>query len=260
MPKRHVLVFFVFIVASFILMTFQSKRGHVFHDNIFYLLLNFSNDVIQSTAETIKKPFRTMALREEENQRLQGMIKNLLLENKQHEEILLENRRLKEILRLRDSANSYVASGEIISRGLQSRKDTVIINKGADDGIKKNMAVITPRGLAGKIVAVTDSYSDVLLMTNINFSAAVRLQASRTEGIVSGTGTGKCVLKYLPYGENLNTGDIVVTSGLDALFPTGIPVGYVSRIDRQEKRGHFQYIEIVPFQDDKKLEEVIIIQ
>lgn len=260
MPKRHVLIFFVFIVASFILMTFQSKRGHVFRENIFYLLLNYSNEVIQSTTETIKKPFRIMALREEENQRLQGMIDNLLLENKQHEETLLENRRLRKLLKLHDQTQSYVATAKIIARGLHSIKDTVVVNKGAADGIKKNMAAITPRGLAGKIVAVTDSYSDLLLMTNINFSAAVRLQESRKEGIVSGTGTDKCVLKYLPYGEKINTGDIVVTSGLDALFPKGIPVGYVSKIDRGEKRGHFQYIEIVPFQDDKRLEEVIIIQ
>ncbi len=260
MPKRHTLVFFVFIIASIILMTYQSKRGYTFHDNIFYVILNYSNEVIHSTIDAFKQPFHRMALRDEENQRLQDRINNLLLKNKQHEETINENRRLRDLLKLHDNTQGYVATAEIIARGLHSLKDTLIINKGANHGIKKNMVAITPKGLAGKIVAVADSYADLLLMTDINFSASVRLQESRKEGIVSGTGTGKCILKYVLYGEEVHTGDIVVTSGLDQFFPRGIPVGYVAKLERKEKRGHFQYIEVVPFQDDKKLEEVIIIQ
>ncbi len=241
-------------------MTFQSKRGYTFHDNVFYVILNYSNEVIHSATNAFKQPFRRMALRDEENQRLQEKIDALSLKNEQHEETILENRRLRELLKLHDNTKGYVATAEIIARGLHSLKDTLIINKGADHGIKKDMVAITPKGLAGKIVAVSDTYADLLLMTDINFSASVRLQESRTEGILSGTGTGKCVLKYVPYGEEIHTGDIVVTSGLDKFFPKGIPVGYVAQLEPREKRGHFQYIEVVPFQDDKKLEEVIIIQ
>jgi rod shape-determining protein MreC len=66
-------------------------------------------------------------------------------------------------------------------------------------------------------------------------------------------------LKYIPYDEEVTVGDIVITSGLDALFPKGIPVGYVSRVDKKST-GLFQYIEVLPFVDTTKIEEIAIIK
>ncbi len=122
------------------------------------------------------------------------------------------------------------------------------------------MAAITPKGLAGKITSVSDSYAYLLLLNDINFSAAVRLQGSRTEGVLSGTGSRKCVLKYVPFEDAVKTGDIVITSGLDMLFPPGIPVGYVTKADSNAGGGYFQYIEVQPFQDSAKIEEVVIVK
>ena len=121
------------------------------------------------------------------------------------------------------------------------------------------MSAITPKGFAGKIFNVTGSYSKLLLLTDINFSAAVRLQESRREGVISGTGSRKTILKYIPFEDEIKAGDIVITSGLDQLFQPGIPVGFISRIDKQGA-GHFQYIEVTPYVDDSKMEEVLIIK
>ena len=147
----------------------------------------------------------------------------------------------------------------MLSRGTDQWSHTLVLDKGEKDGVSKDMSAITPKGFAGKIFNVTESYSNLLLLTDINFSAAVRLQESRKEGIVSGTGTRKLVLKYIPYEEEVKVGDIIITSGLDQLFPPGIPVGFISRIDKQGT-GHFQDIEVTPYVDDSKMEEVLIIK
>jgi rod shape-determining protein MreC len=122
------------------------------------------------------------------------------------------------------------------------------------------MAAITPKGLAGKITGVSDSYAYLLLLSDINFSASVRLQGSRAEGVLSGTGSRKCVLKYVPFEDTVKAGDVVITSGLDMLFPPGIPVGYVTKVDSKTGGGYFQYIEVQPFQDTTKIEEVVIVK
>ncbi len=122
------------------------------------------------------------------------------------------------------------------------------------------MTVITPLGLAGKIIRVSDSYATMLWVSDINFSAAVRIQENRREAVLSGTGSRLCVLKYMPYEEKVKQGDVVMTSGFDSFFPPGIPVGYVSKIDIQGIGGNFQYVEVTPFQDSAKLEEVIIVR
>ncbi len=121
------------------------------------------------------------------------------------------------------------------------------------------MTAITSRGLVGKISNVSGSYSSLLLITDINFSSAARLQKSRAEGVLSGTGFQKCKLKYIPHEEHVETGDIVITSGLDKLFPNGIPMGSVSKVNKKGP-GLFQDIEVLPFEDTEKTEEIVIIQ
>src|SRR5271169_4870348 len=123
------------------------------------------------------------------------------------------------------------------------------------------MAVMTPQGLVGKVYSVRDSYSDVLLLQDANFSVAVRLQNSRHEGVVSGTGNGNgyCLLKYVPPEENVEKGEVVITAGFDGIFPEGLPVGVVSKV-KKEGIEFFQYIEVRPFQASEKVEEVIVLK
>jgi rod shape-determining protein MreC len=121
------------------------------------------------------------------------------------------------------------------------------------------MIVITDKGLVGKVSEVRHSHAYLLLLTDINFSAGARIQTSRTEGVVSGTGFRKCQLKYIPYEEEVRKGDVVITSGLDSLFPPGIPVGYVSRVNKKDI-GIFQEIEVIPYADNTKTEVVAIIR
>lgn len=260
MSKKNILLFLLVLLISFILMTYQGKKGQLFFfGNFINNILNASHALAKSVADSLTSPFKKLALRDEDNKLLRKRIDELLIERAKYQEAVLENKRLIELLKLRENQQHHISAARVISRGSDQWSHTLVLDKGLKDGVSKDMSAITPKGFAGKIFNVTESYAKLLLLTDINFSAAVRLQESRKEGIISGTGTKKVVLKYIPYEEEIKTGDIVITSGLDRLFPPGIPVGFISKADKQGT-GHFQYIEVTPYVDGSKVEEVLIIK
>ena len=133
-----------------------------------------------------------------------------------------------------------------------------MINRGARDLIEKDQAVVTHRGVVGRCIEVSSSTSRVLLITDINSSVDALVQRTRSRGIVEGRGTSLCELKYVANTEDVMIGDLVVTAGLCGIFPKGLPIGTVSRIE-QNNFGLFQYIELKPSVDLNKLEEVSIL-
>lgn len=259
MLRKKALLLIV-IVAALILMTYQGKKGNVGSLTSLNTLLQATQHAVSSVTGFLSRPFRAMALREEDNIRLRKRLDQLLLEQSASQEAVLENKRLKDLLRLRETHQNYVATARVISRGVGHWEHTLVLDQGLRDGVARDMTVMTPLGLAGKIISVSESYSTMLWISDISFSAAVRTKEGRREAVLSGTGSRTCLLKYMPYEEEVKPGDVVITSGFDAFFPRGIPVGYVSKIDTKGMGGNFQYIEITPFQDAAKLEEVIIVR
>ncbi|MBS1232558.1 MAG: mreC [Nitrospirae bacterium] len=253
------LLLFLFILISLSLMTYQSNRTPFLPLKSLNSALNVFYDMKVSVKEFISAPFRRMFLREEENRRLKTELSQLLKEQQVWREAFRENQKLREVLALKEKEQHYVTAARVVARGTDQWSHTLILDKGLTDGIKKDMVAITDKGLVGKISDVSPSYAYLLLLTDINFSAAVRLQENRTEGVLSGTGFRACQLKYIPYEEELKLGAAVVTSGLDSIFPGGIPLGYISKINKKES-GLFQYIEVIPYVDNTKIEVVAIIR
>jgi len=258
MPKKRLLLFF-FIFLSLSLMTYQSKKEHLIPLRLLSNALTTLHSLVNSVRDTVTSPFKKMSIREEENMRLKAELRRLLEEQQKYQETVLENRRLKDLLSLREREQGFIMAAHVIVRGTDQWSNTFILDKGYSEGVTKDMTAITPKGLVGKIVGVSNSSSSLLLLTDFNFSVAVRLQENRREGILSGTGFRKCQLKYIPHEEEVKVGVAVITSGLDSLFPQGVPVGYVSKVDKKGE-GLFQNIEVTPFQDDEEVEEVAIIK
>lgn len=253
--KKRFIVFVVLFSAALILMSYQhSKQPFSFLSALSYPY--YALDRLTSQLGTTIREARDAF---EENKRLKKELSQLLIERQQYREIVQENRRLKELLSLKEQERRYVASARVISHGYDKLLNTAIIDKGRKSGIEKGMAVITTKGLVGKVYSVRDDFADVLLLKDTNFSVAVRLQTSRREGIVSGTGHGNAVLKYVPPEEAVEKGEVVVTSGFDGIFPEGVPVGVISRV-KKEGIEFFQYIEVLPFQPSEKVEEVVILK
>ena len=259
MSLRRLLPLFLLLILSVIIMTYQSNKGSI---EIFGFLgnpLNRLNSMLHTALISVKEPFIKIRLRDEDNRKLKEDVNRLLLERQEYRDVFLENQRLREVFSLKKSERRYIAAARIISKGLDRWSNILIIDKGKHNGVSKNMAVITPKGLVGKVSLVSDNFAHVLLITDINFSAAVKIQEARRDDILSGTGSGNCILKYVPYEETVKEGDVVVTSGFDELFPSGIPVGYISTVSKKGS-GIFQRIDVKPFQDPAKLDEVIIVQ
>ncbi len=171
----------------------------------------------------------------------------------------LENARLKALLGLKEHTPNYVATANVISRGTSRWQNTFVIDAGSRQGIEKNMIAISPGGLAGKVIGVQKDYSWVLLINDIRFAAAVRIERLGQEAIFSGNGgLDHCELKYVTSDVNVQKGDVLSTSGLDGLFPAGIRVGYVSGVSSGD--GFFKEVQVTPYTDTTRLEQVTIIR
>jgi rod shape-determining protein MreC len=256
--KRYWLLLFLFI-ASIVLMTYQSQNGAIRPFGFLGEPLFSVNHAISSIKSAIGESFRKYTLREEELDRMRGELDALRLKEQQYMETEIENRRLNALLGLRQRQEGYVAAARVVARGSDRWANTFVIDKGRGDGVQKDMAVVTVAGLLGKIQEARDSYSTVLLIDDPRFSAAARLQSSRQEAVLSGGGPGRCDLKYMPTDTEVKKGETVLTSGLDSLFPPGLRAGFVSEV-ATDKEALFHDIQVVPYVDTSKVEEVIVVK
>lgn len=252
--KKRIITLLVLSLIAFILLSYQHSRKPF----TFLRALSYPYDILNNFTATVNVTFHEIIDTFNENKRLKKALTAALLEKQKYAEIIQENKRLKEILSLKGHWPNYVATAKVIARGYDRMLNTIILDKGKNSGIKKDMAVVTARGLVGKIYSVKDNFSEVLLLRDPNFSVAVRLQKSRHEGVISGSGHKYCLLKYIPPEEAVERGEVVVTSGLDGIFPAGLPVGVISDV-RKEGIEFFLDIKVLPFESDKKIEEVVIL-
>jgi rod shape-determining protein MreC len=134
----------------------------------------------------------------------------------------------------------------------------VIINRGSDDGLRRGMPVVTSQGLVGRVAAVNPVASRVQLLIDPGSYINVRMQSTDSEGVLSGEITGEIVLENLPQDEVVQTGDLVLTSGLGGSFPPDIIVGQVTGV-RQHDYDLFQSATVQPVVDFASLEIVLVI-
>ena len=133
---------------------------------------------------------------------------------------------------------------------------TIQLDRGEHAGIRKNMGVITPDGVVGKVVEVYSNASLVLLLTDKESGVGALLADSRIQSPVGGQGEPLLVMKYIPNDDSVNLGERVITSGMDRIFPRDLPVGTVTEI----KSGNpFKQIRIKPAANLERLEEVFVL-
>jgi rod shape-determining protein MreC len=253
--RKRLLIVVVLVLAALVLMPIYRQR-----DGAPGILkpLSYPYDAMNGLMSSLSAAVNEVMHTADENKKLKAELRNSLAERQRYGEIISENRRLDELLDLRSQIRGSGTAARVIARGYDKFINTLVIDKGKNEGIMKDMSAITPKGLAGKVSAVRDNFADIMLLTDPNFSVAVRLQEGRHEGVLAGTGHRYCILKYVPTEETIKEGEIVITSGLDGIFPQGVPVGRVAKV-RTEGVEFFQYIEVVPFQSSSKIEEVVVI-
>ncbi|MDZ4677129.1 MAG: rod shape-determining protein MreC [Oligoflexia bacterium] len=173
-------------------------------------------------------------------------------------EVKLENSRLKQQLQFQEESPNNLLGAQVIGVDLWGEYSSLNINKGSDHGIIKGMAVITREGAVGYILNSSAKYATVLALTDQNAVIDVLVQRTRARGISEGIGRDLCRIKYLQRTDDVQIGDLVITSGFDGIFPKGFPVGLVTKVSKKNY-GVTQNVEMRPVVDTNRLEEVFIV-
>lgn len=174
------------------------------------------------------------------------------------EELSLENKRLRDILSLKQNSPYKVIVARVIGRTPDNWSSVIIVDKGTSSGIKEGMPVRDYLGLVGRVTQTSKSTSKIALLYEPNFCVSATVQRSRQEGLVCGTLGGFLVMKYLPKEADIRIADIIITSGLSENYPKGLIIGEVSEVG-DEFSGLSRYALIKPQADLSGLEEVLVI-
>lgn len=134
----------------------------------------------------------------------------------------------------------------------------IVISQGSSDGLAIGQPVIHNQGVVGRVVEVSPNYARVLLASDFNSSIDAFIQRTRAVGILSGQNARPMAMKYVRKDEDVRPGDLVVTSGLGGYFPRGLPLGTVSRVNRQNA-DIFMEVDVLPQVTFDRLEEVLVV-
>jgi rod shape-determining protein MreC len=204
-----------------------------------------------------------------ENIRLRDENGQLRLRNRELETEAAEAHRLETLLEFRKEhpeapmvpaqvvgSSAAMVAARVIGGSADPNSQTVFINRGSDDQIRRNMAVITPDGIVGKIVEVFPRTSQVQVITDRESGVGAMFTVTRTHGIIKGNGGPYPEMDYIVNDEKVHVGDEVITSGDDRIFPKGLPVGVVSQ-DRAS--NPFQIIRLRSAAHLDRLEDVLVL-
>lgn len=195
---------------------------------------------------------------EEENRRLRQEVQALKGQLGELREAAAAGARLAALLEFKTFVHPETVAAQVVGRDSTNWFRGLVLDKGERDGVRVEMGVITRAGAVGRVVKVTPSTSVVLLITDPNNAVTGLVQRTRDEGIIEGTPTKRARMKYLPLLSAVREGDLVVTSGLGGVFPKGLPIGTVTRIEKAEGEL-FQSAELLPSVDVSRLEEVLVV-
>lgn len=198
-----------------------------------------------------------------DNDRLRAENARLRESNRRLASHAIENRRLRRLLQLREQLRGTLLSAQVIGKepAPPFRVVRVRLDRGERDRVRPGMPVLTADGLVGRILRAWGRYSDVLLMVDPGSAVDVVVERSGARGMLKGSGDDahyECRLEKVAREDDIVVGDTLVTSGLGQLFPAGIVVG---RIEKVEKAGVglYQEASVVPSVDFSRVEEVLIL-
>ncbi len=188
---------------------------------------------------------------QEENRKLLNQI-SILREAEQ------ENLRLRKVLNFQEKYELKTILARVIAKDVSPDFRSIRINRGMAEGVKKNMAVLTHEGIVGRVLRVTAQTADIVTMLDFQSAVDAIVERSRARGIVAGLAEDACELKYALRTDDIQVGDSLIASGLGGIFPKGVPIGTVARVNRKPY-GISQEVEVRPAVDFRKLEEVIVV-
>ena len=192
-----------------------------------------------------------------ENQQLRAEIERMKLEQARLSEDANMARRIQTLLAFKEQYVENTVAAQVIGTSGSEQSRVLYIDKGASDGIRPDMAVITPTGIVGKIVQVFPGSAQVLPINDQLSGVGAALKAMRLQGILKGAANGTTTLQYIMSDEPVKPGEEVITSGGDRIFPKGLPIGRVASVE--PGKDLFLNIRVIPSARLDRLEEVLVV-
>jgi rod shape-determining protein MreC len=256
--------FFVIIIILALFLIFLNSKN----------VLNIPKDALSFCASPVEKIFKKTSDKTGNFLRFLGTIKDLNQENetlkKENKkltseitglkEIVWENKLLREELNLSPRGDLKLTSSFIIGKSSPELGQYITIDKGRNSEIEKNQAVIASSGiLVGKVIETSSKTSKIILITDINSSVSAIVQETRTDGIVKGEHGIGIIMEMIPRGEEIKSGETVITSGLEGFFPKGLLIGKIKEVILSPS-SIFQKAIIEPAINIQELEMIFVVK
>ena len=229
------------IVASVVMMTVYGREGeagplHTLQSAVSGAVspLRIVGGSIESATSTVGDTVDNITADQSTLSGLREYNEQLVQQYSQMEEYKQEAQRLQKLLDLKDTYQIEGTGARVIGRSSEAWSQTVIINKGSDDGVSTGQTVMGTSGVVGQIVSTSSHTATVRLLTDPQSGAAAMVQSSRAEGILRGSLVGLLYLEDLDADAEVNVGDVVVTSGLGGSYARGLIIGTVVKVDAQQ--------------------------
>jgi rod shape-determining protein MreC len=200
----------------------------------------------------------------EENRRLVEQVRQLEAQLQERSDRAREADQLRELLGLRQVLPLETVAADVVSRDGVPWFRSLTLNKGIADGVVLNAPVMSPTGVVGRVIAVGPHAARVQLLLDRDSGAGALVERSRVGGVVSGqvagteAGSGDLVLRYVPERADVTVGDVVVTSGLDRIYPKGLVIGRVRSVGKGS--GLFRDVRVEPSARFDRLEQVLVVR
>jgi rod shape-determining protein MreC len=260
--RKFIIPIFVFLLAlSLISANLHSRENMSFFESLVVGITAPVQKVVWGAIDGIGNVWRGyfyLVGLEKENQALKRELQGLKLQMNRYREAELANERLRALLNFKKSIATPLLPAQLVAFDPSGWFQTVLIDKGRDDGVLLDMAVVSAEGLVGRVIGVGKHHAKVLLILDGNSAVDAYIQSSRARGVLVGLGRELCLLKYVQRNEEVKVGDKVVSSGMGGVFPKGLLVGTVQEVVRGSS-GLFQRVEVEPAVNFSRLEEVMIV-
>jgi rod shape-determining protein MreC len=257
----------IFIVAGLLALPLMSiqlqqrsgKSPWIFQPFLF--MSGSSQSFYSSYAQAVKSTtdlYLNLIDIKKDNIKLQSDISKLRLAMAEIQELKQENLRLATLLNFQQQTPMDLLPVRLIGRDALREYQSIMVDRGSDHGVKKGMGVLSSDGAIGYILHAEPTFSQVLLLSDRYAVLDVLVQRSRARGILGGAAPHLFELRYLKRSDDVVIGDVIITSGLDNVFPKGIHVGVVNKVDKTEF-GFDQSVEVKPKVSPDHIEEAFIV-
>lgn len=247
---REYITLIALLLISLFLLSINNKPGIAHFRSVSFGMFAYVSSAVHS--------FTNIFSDDDEIEKLKLANAELMLEVNKLRNYALQNSHLRDMLNMKDTTTYSLIAADVISKLTSKVEGNYIVNAGKDDGVLTGMPVINEMGLIGVIIDVSQNFSSVRTLENINLNIAVTNQRSNIDGILSWNGQ-RHVIKNIPTTFDMKVGDRIETSTFSTILPPSIPIGVIEEKET-EVSGLLSSIYVKPFADVKSVENLFVVK